>query len=163
MFNAKRAVILMAFLVSGCFSTDPNKVMPPAKPTPPVAPVDEVSFDKALTKARRAAGVGVLTENKALERSATGHAKDMERKEYLAHVNPAGLNFDKRMLRAGYCIASMAENIAEGPKTEAAVFKMWMDSPAHRKNMLNGKYTQYGLARSGRYWVLDLAGPCVRN
>jgi uncharacterized protein YkwD len=55
------------------------------------------------------------------------------------------------------------ENIAYGRFDTARVLNVWMNSPPHRKNILNAKVTRFGLARvddgkgDGRYyWAMVL-------
>lgn len=66
-----------------------------------------------------------------------------------------------RVRAAGYCRASVAENIAEGWKSAGKVVQAWFASPGHRKNMMNRKYVRFGIGEYNGYWVLNLAGPCV--
>jgi uncharacterized protein YkwD len=52
-----------------------------------------------------------------------------------------------------------AENIAHGRMEVAKVFQMWVDSPPHRRNMLDPRFSRYGLASATdaegrRYWAL---------
>jgi uncharacterized protein YkwD len=54
-----------------------------------------------------------------------------------------------------------AENVAYGCASEDCVIRMWARSPGHRRNMLMGGVSSYGLAsaddaRGRRYWVLEL-------
>ncbi len=40
------------------------------------------------------------------------------------------------------------------------VIRAWMNSPGHRRNILNPKVTEFGVARApGNYWVLVMARP----
>lgn len=39
------------------------------------------------------------------------------------------------------------ENIAKGQNTPEFVMKSWMDSPGHRKNILNPKFKEMGVSR----------------
>jgi len=154
-------IMVLALGVAGCVSTDPEKV---AKTPDLSAPVKTAfDFDTALAAARDKSGAKPLKASAELTKSAQGHAADMAKRDFYDHKNPDGVNFDTRNHRAGYCVAAMAENIAQGYKTEAAAFKGWMESAPHRKNILNRKYTQYGFGKSGGYWVMELAGPCVKT
>ncbi|MGR1580217.1 CAP domain-containing protein [Thalassobius sp. S69A] len=120
-------------------------------------------FDAQLASLRRRSGLKPLQTDPSLQKAAQAHAADMARRGYFAHVSPSGVNFDKRYLRAGYCVASFSENLAEGPQDATGALKMWVASAPHLKNILNKKYVKYGLGQSGKYWAMALAGPCVRN
>ncbi|MDF1801779.1 CAP domain-containing protein [Thalassovita sp.] len=155
-------IMALALGVAGCVSTDPEKVAKTPEITPAPAKT-AFDFDTALAAARTDSGAKPLKASAALTKSAQDHAADMVKRDFYDHKTPDGVNFDTRNHRAGYCVAAMAENIAEGYKTEAAAFKGWMDSESHRKNILNRKYTRYGFGKSGGYWVMELAGPCVKT
>src|SRR5688500_16936545 len=52
----------------------------------------------------------------------------------------------------------MAKNIAAGQRTPEAVVQAWMESPGHRANILNSRYTEIGVGlatggRMGMYWA----------
>lgn len=60
-------------------------------------------------------------------------------------------------------LSRVGENIAYGYPTAGAVVKAWMNSPGHRANILNRRFTKIGLglARSSdgtKYWVQDFGG-----
>lgn len=140
--------------LAGCQSSTADKT--PEQPTP------LVPAQYTLEQVRIDAGVPPLKRNAALTRAAQAHAEDMAKRGYYAHTTPEGVTFDKRISDAGYCVASMSENLTEKAQTEERAIEMWMNSPSHRKNMLNGKFTHYGMGQAGGYWVLDLGGKCVR-
>jgi hypothetical protein len=69
------------------------------------------------------------------------------------------VNFD-----AGYEWARYGENIARGQQSAAEVVTGWMNSPAHRENIMDCRLRQMGigLAFDGGeqpYWVQDFATP----
>ncbi|WP_420568205.1 CAP domain-containing protein [Thalassovita sp.] len=144
--------VICAIGLAGCQSTTTN-MAPAAVAT---------SGSLTLKQVRLNAGVPPLKYNGALTRAAQHHANDMVRRGFYAHVNPDGVNFDKRVSDEGYCVASLAENLTEKAKTEEQAIQMWMNSPPHRRNMLNPKYTHVGIGSAGGYWVMDLGGKCVR-
>ena len=95
-----------------------------------------------------------LHQTAALNAAARRHAADMARRNSLDHDG-----FYQRM--DGYTRA--AENVAYGCGNAECAYRMWANSAGHRRNMLMGGLTHYGLASatsaSGRrYWVLELAG-----
>jgi uncharacterized protein YkwD len=84
---------------------------------------------------------------------AAAHAADLARRHSLDHRG-----FRARMAAVA---TTAAENVAYGCASEDCVIRMWARSPGHRRNMLMGGVSSYGLAsaddaRGRRYWVLEL-------
>ncbi|WP_432946116.1 CAP domain-containing protein [Kribbella sp. CA-253562] len=99
-----------------------------------------------LTNAeRQKAGCGPLKSNSALTRAAEAHAADMVDNHYFDHTSQDGRSPFDRMKAAGFRGGAMAENIAVGYSSAAAVVEGWMNSEGHRKNMLNCDYTMLGV------------------
>lgn len=118
------------------------------------------SFATELNAFRSGQGQGSVAPDSRLQRAALAHANDMERRGYFAHQSPDGGTMSARIAASGYRACAAAENIAQGQKTEAAVFAAWRDSAGHRRNMLGARYADYGLGRSGDTWVLLLGAGC---
>ncbi|MGW1340145.1 CAP domain-containing protein [Kribbella sp. NPDC002412] len=122
----------------------------------------------SLTNSERSkAGCGPLKMNSALTRAAEAHAADMVDQHYFSHDSLDGRSPFDRMKAAGYSGGAMAENIAVGYKSPAAVVEGWMNSAGHRKNILNCSYTVIGIGYdSGQVkpewgsgsWVQDFGG-----
>lgn len=58
---------------------------------------------------------------------------------------------------------TLAENIAKGQQTADAVVREWMNSPGHRKNILNDDFDRVGVAKTRcpndqPIWVQVFAG-----
>jgi len=107
---------------------------------------------------RQAAGLPVLTTSAATRRAAERHAADMARAGFFSHDGSDGSTMADR-LRAVGCTGG-AENIAAGPYDRVTVLEAWMDSPAHRANILNPAMRTYGVAQSGDRWVMVLGMDC---
>ena len=122
----------------------------------------------SLTNAERAkGGCGPLRTNSALTKAAEAHAADMVDRHYFAHDSLDGRSPFDRMKAAGYRGGAMAENIAVGYKSPAAVVEGWMNSEGHRKNILNCTYTVIGIGYDDGQvkpdwgngsWVQDFGG-----
>lgn len=122
----------------------------------------------ALTNQERAkSGCGPLRMNSALTKAAEAHAADMVDEHFFAHDSLDGRSPFDRMKAAGFKGGAMAENIAVGYSSAAAVVKGWMNSPGHRQNILNCTYTLIGIGYdSGQVkpewgngsWVQDFGG-----
>jgi hypothetical protein len=84
--------------------------------------------------------------------AATGFSQRMVAERFFAHVAPDGEDVETRLLRNGYMAAAddytIGENIAWGQgelSTPRALVTAWMNSPAHRANVLRPQYTEVGL------------------
>ncbi|MDR7325607.1 CAP domain-containing protein [Catenuloplanes niger] len=115
----------------------------------------------ALTnEARVKAGCTKLTVNAHLAKAAQAFSRDMADKNYFSHTGKDGSNFVQRAKRAGFTRTAMGENIAWGYRDAQGVVKGWMNSPGHRKNILNCKSTLIGVgaARNAKgvvYWTQE--------
>lgn len=74
-------------------------------------------------------------------------ASELMKRFDITHKRPDGSSFDTVMKEVGIThIASyFGENAAEGQQTPAEVVDAWMNSPGHRANILNPKYTYIGV------------------
>lgn len=127
----------------------PDPTPGPRRGTSPAAQVVE------LTNAERAdAGCDPLDTDPRLAAAAQAHAGDMSRHEYFDHVSRDGRRFDDRISAQGYPSPG-GENIAQGQQSAAEVVADWMDSPGHRRNILDCEFTAIGVGvdDDGDYWV----------
>lgn len=113
-----------------------------------------------VNAARATAGCAPLRANAQLTKAARGHSADMARRRYFAHDTPAGTTPWTRIAQAGHPRATLAENIAAGQRTADAVVKNWLNSPGHRRNVLNCGLRSVGTGLAtggpyGYYWTQD--------
>lgn len=110
----------------------------------------------ALTNVeRQKEGLKPLALDDALMKNAREKSNDMKINNYFSHTSPTyGSPFDQ-MKKNGIKYKSAGENIAKGQKTPEQVVKAWMDSPGHRANILNEKYTHLGVGyvKDGNIWT----------
>ncbi|MFE5793067.1 CAP domain-containing protein [Streptomyces sp. NPDC056503] len=114
----------------------------------------------ALANAERdRAGCGPLRAEARLAKAAQRHADDMAARDYYAHDDPEGRDGGDRISATGYSWSAWGENIHKGPKTPQRAMDDWMDSPAHRANILNCSFHDIGvgvtLTADGPWWVQD--------
>lgn len=95
---------------------------------------------------RSSAGLNQLTTNPVLEDAARMKAEHMAEHEYFAHVSPDGLDPWYWFYRAGYQFVDAGENLAVNFSDSDDVNQAWLDSPGHRANIMNGKFTEIGIA-----------------
>lgn len=106
-----------------------------------------------LNSYRIAHGRMPLTFSAELQGIAYGHAADMARRQHLDHRG-----FKQRMRAVA---STAAENVSYGCATEDCAIRQWARSAGHRRNMLMGGVSAYGIASAvgangKRYWVLEL-------
>lgn len=91
-------------------------------------------------------GLAPLSNNQALNTSALVKAQDMFDKQYFAHESPDGKGVGDLVQTAGYEYIMIGENLALGNfLNDQVLVQAWMDSPGHRANILNSKYTEIGV------------------
>ncbi len=95
---------------------------------------------------RRTLSLGPLQWNPILAEAARGKAEDMAEKGYFAHTSPDGTTPWSWFKKAGYRYRYAGENLAVYFSDSWDVHKAWMDSAGHRANILNGKFTEIGIA-----------------
>jgi uncharacterized protein YkwD len=103
----------------------------------------ERSFLSAINAVRVAHGVGPLRPQGNLVRAARAHSVDMVDNDYFAH----GV-FWKRLAEYGVRGRDLGENLAWNSTPANAVGTLvhaWLESPDHRANLLNGKFTEVGV------------------
>lgn len=130
----------------------------------------ELKMSRLVNLERIKHGLKPLKHNPALTVIARTHSQDMALRDFTGHVNPDGLDPTARAKKAGFKTTikrgntlrvGVGENIYEtqsymeenGAKTpyleeldmvaEKGI-RGWMNSPGHRKNILNPDYTMEG-------------------
>ncbi|GAB5505024.1 MAG: CAP domain-containing protein [Rhizobiaceae bacterium] len=117
--------------------------------------------ERKVALARRANGQSPLSADRALEAAAIEQAGYMSAGGKMEHTALRGRDFVSRM-KANGIAAPAAENLAHGRFDVARVIDVWMASPPHRRNMLDGRFGKFGLGYVGepdnrRYWAMVLA------
>ncbi len=98
--------------------------------------------------------------NEKLAEAARLHSNDMNENQYFEHTGTGGSTMVSRIEQTGYCYRTIGENIAMGEtQTEVSVVEGWMNSPGHCQNIMNGSFTEMGVARSGFYWAQVFGSP----
>lgn len=135
-----------------------SRPAPAPKPTAP-RPSGVVGALLANVNAQRAtAGCGPLRSDATLVRAAQKHAQWMNSGGAFSHTGQGGSSPKERIRGEGWNGASTGENIAEGQTSVDEVMTDWMNSPGHRRNILDCDFTSIGLAKTGSMWVQDFGG-----
>lgn len=116
-----------------------------------------------LNQERQKHNLPALKPVNSLFTAARRHSNDMARNNFFSHTGSDGSSPFTRMRDAGYYYRYAGENVAAGYSTAQAVVTAWMNSSGHRANILNGNFSELGLAYSydsssnyDHYWTLDL-------
>jgi uncharacterized protein YkwD len=105
---------------------------------------------------RRNRGIRALCVHPILQKAARAHSKDMIERDYFSH-NTKGRNetFFERLQRYGYRYRKVGENIAYGSGSfgePRSIMDAWMNSPDHRRNILNNDFRQIGIGTHTGTW-----------
>jgi hypothetical protein len=106
----------------------------------------------AANKDREIQNVTGLSFNSQLERAAQLKADDMAGKSYFSHTSPDGMTPWYWFDQVGYNYKYAGENLAIDFSESADVEIAWMNSPEHRANILNGNYSEIGIATAPGYY-----------
>ncbi len=113
-----------------------------------------------LNAERTAQSLPELQWDDALFKAARRHALLMLNLNILEHQLPGEPALDARLTAAGARFAFIEENIAVG-KDPRTIHAGWMDSPGHRRNILDPRITAVGIAvvrgTGGLYAVEDFS------
>ena len=110
---------------------------------------------------RAKAGAPGLCVHPRLQAAAQGHAEDMLARGFYDHVTPDGMDPGDRISAAGYPFVTYGENnnrVSGNTVSEPGIQEIreamqgWMESPGHRKNLLDPAFQEVGFGIStGHY------------
>jgi uncharacterized protein YkwD len=166
-------------------SASPDPSATPSAPATPQSATPDISCGLAAFEAealrivneRRAAGAScgargsfapaaALTLNSKLTSAAFGHARDMADNDYFSHDSQDGRSMVDRVNATGYTWSTIGENIAAGYYSVQSVVDGWMSSDGHCANLMNPRFTEFGLACARNsastyriYWAQNLGRP----
>ncbi len=101
---------------------------------------------------RFGSNLGPLAISPVLEQAAQMKANDMALKSYFAHVSPDGVEPWHWFREAGYKYVYAGENLAVNFSDSVDVNNAWLNSPTHRANIMNDKFTEIGIATAKGYY-----------
>lgn len=110
------------------------------------ADITRTALVNFINQERISSGLCPLEENEQLNTGAYLKAKDMIEKDYFSHQSPEGINPWYWFSLAGYKYKYAGENLAIGFIDSEQVFKGWINSESHKKNILNPNYQEIGIA-----------------
>ncbi|MFE2227736.1 CAP domain-containing protein [Streptomyces kronopolitis] len=118
---------------------------------------DTAQVVKLVNDERGKAGCAPLKVNAELTKAAQDHSKDMAGHKNMSHTGSDGSSPGDRITRAGYSWGAYGENVAYGYSSPESVMKGWMNSPGHKRNILDCSFKEIGVghAQPGDYWTQD--------
>ncbi|EJF90318.1 CAP domain-containing protein [Bartonella tamiae] len=116
--------------------------------------------EKLLNTIRRDHHLNPLKHDQRLEQMAQYQANLMAETNKVSHSVKWGQGFVSRLRQFGIRGAA-GENLSAGQKDVSNAYKAWMNSPQHRRNMLDPSFGHFALACASKpnnpkyiYWVI---------
>lgn len=118
-----------------------------------------------VNQRRQEAGLAPVRVNATLASCAQQYSDVQAAQSAINHTGPDGSNPGQRLKRCGYTWKHYGENLAAGYVDANEVMTAWMNSPGHRKNIMNGKLKEIGIGFAHRdndpgqffdYYVMEL-------
>ena len=108
----------------------------------------ELEVQQEVNQVREIAKIPQLNWDEKLATEARRHAKNMAVRDFFSHTDPALGDVNNRLDRSGIEWMRCAENLFlergfSNPAKRAV--QTWLDSPGHRKNMLDSKFSETGV------------------
>jgi uncharacterized protein YkwD len=162
---------MLAFSISLCCAQEGSDANQHSKPTPkfvstqssPTSLEDSAAEQELLDLAnqrRREAGAAPLRMDATLSNAARAHARLMVERQELSHQFDGEPSLMPRLIETGLRLDRVGENVAYNASVEKA-FEALMQSPPHRRNLLDPSYNSAGFAafwsNSRLYVVQDFA------
>jgi len=108
----------------------------------------ETALLNETNRVRQQNGLSQLKFDPKLALAARHHAQEMAELNYFSHQSPtpASKTPAMRVARAGSAVVAIGENLAlvQPGNVAKSSLEGWMESPAHRQNVLNPSYTHVG-------------------
>jgi uncharacterized protein YkwD len=148
----------------------PRRDDQPPVPARPITPEEleelRAQIVEAHNKIREEAKLKKLTVNRKLMAAAQTHAEDMANRRKMTHTGGDGSSSSERVKARGYRYFRTGENVATGRFSVDKLMKGWMDSPAHKRNILGG-FSEIGVGyavdEDGKgYWCVTFGLPSSR-
>lgn len=118
-----------------------------------------------LNAARKEAGLNELTMDKGnMMTAARIRAKEIT--VHWAHERPDKDRWDSVFDEEGVKYNARGENLADGHRTADEVFKAWMNSPGHKANIMEPRFTHISivcLEHEGHFYWVQLFGANIKR
>lgn len=101
---------------------------------------------EATNRERAKLSLPALRSSEVLAQAAAEKAAHMFEHDYWAHISPEGVTPWYFMHKSHYSYSVAGENLARDFSDTESMTQAWMESPTHRENIVNPKYTEIGIA-----------------
>lgn len=101
---------------------------------------------EATNQERAKLSLPALQPSSILAQAATEKAAHMFEHDYWAHISPEGVTPWYFMHKFNYSYSVAGENLARDFSDTQSMTQAWMESPTHRENIVNPKYSEIGIA-----------------
>jgi uncharacterized protein YkwD len=108
------------------------------------SPITQENVINLINQERRLNGLSDLSIDPELNRASQMKSKDMLRRNYFEHY-AFGLTPWGFIRNSGYDYIFAGENLAMNFSTSEGMVGAWMNSPAHKENILNPNYSDAGV------------------
>lgn len=108
----------------------------------PAVPFSSNDVYIAINSERKKAGLNELTYSNKLESTAYNRALVIDSNQALEH----GSNWSFELKTIFPEWKEVGENLAQGQKTIDELVQQWINSPEHKANIMNPKYTKTGIS-----------------
>lgn len=142
-FKVVAGILALILVIEGLYLAQTLVVLPKSDF---LAAIFATVLIEQTNQVRAAEALGTLTPNPILETVAKMKADDMAAKGYFAHNSPDGKTPWYWFKQAGYAYVAAGENLAVNFTDSKDVTDAWLNSPSHRANIMNGNYTEIGIA-----------------
>jgi len=115
------------------------------------ADITKFALENFINQSRKAIGEPALVVSQKLNQAAQLKAENMVQNQYFSHTSPTGITPWYWFSQVGYSYKYAGENLAIGFFDSKEVYDAWLNSPSHRANILNPKYTEVGTAILGGF------------
>jgi uncharacterized protein YkwD len=159
---------MLAFSVGSCFAQEVSSTNQHSQPTPKLisaqtspTPHEDFAAEQQLlelaNQRRREAGAPPLRIDATLSNAARAHGRLMVDRQELSHQFEGEPSLMPRLLVTGLRLDRVGENVAYNASVDKA-FEALMQSPPHRRNLLDPSYNSAGFAAfwsNGRLYVVQ--------
>ncbi len=110
-----------------------------------------------INTARRKEGLSSLSLSDSLCKVALARAKEQAQMGRISHQRPDGTEWYTILTEYGLSAAGCGENLAVNYTSASSVVKAWLESSAHKSNIMNTQYVSMGIGYyemgGNIYWV----------
>jgi uncharacterized protein YkwD len=149
--DARLLILFAGVLVSLLALASPGAAMVRTQPSMAAGRSLETGLLAKINALRAGRGLARLRLQERLGAAAVEHSRQMARRGFFSHRSADGSTFGQRVQRyygsAGYRYWSAGENLiwSAAPLAPSAVVDNWLQSPGHRKVLLDATWRELGI------------------